>query len=424
MSFFQKDAETLSRDALLALQTERLQQTLRHAYANNRVYRERMQAKGIRPEDIRTLDDLKHLPFMDKRDFRTHYPLGMCCVDHTAIREMHMSSGSTGTPVVNVYTENDRKQWAECMARCYAMAGLTPGDAIQITPSFGLFNGGFGFFHGAALRGLFIIPTGAGNTPRQVKLMNDFHVKAFGAVVSYALRIIEHMEEHGIENIPSLKVGIFGAEIFSDTMRKRINEVLKIETFDIYGMTETGGVGTTGMDCPDHSGIHVWEDHYIVEVINPDTGELVPDGQEGELVFTSLTREAIPVIRFRTSDASRIASRATCACGRTHTRIDRIKGRLDDMLIVKGVNVYPKEIEQALMALPGVRSHYQIIVEDRDGLQDITVHVEVDPGVTGFMVEKHLKETLGFSPKGDVFPPNTLPRNEGKQQRVIFKKKA
>ena len=423
MSFFQKEHETLPREELLKLQTERLRQTLHHAYTQNRVFRERMQASRIKPEDIRGLDDLRYLPLMDKRDFRAHYPLGMCCVDRNALREMHMSSGSTGIPVVNVYTEQDRQQWAECMARCYAMAGLEPGDPIQITPSFGLFNGGFGFFHGAALRGLFIIPTGAGNTARQVNLMYDFQVKGLGAVVSYALRIIEHLEEHGISKIPALKVGIFGAEIFSDTMRRKIETMLNIETFDIYGMTETGGVGTTGMDCAAHAGIHVWEDHYIVEVIHPETGELMPDGQAGELVFTSLTREAIPVIRFRTSDASKIISRETCACGRTHVRIDRVKGRLDDMLIVKGVNIFPKEIEQALLAIPGVRSHYQIIVDERDGIQDITIHVEVESGVTGFMVEKHLKEVLGFSPKGDVFPPGALPRNEGKQQRVVFRRK-
>lgn len=423
MGFFQQEVETLSQDELVKLQNERLPQAIRHAYTQNKVYREKMQATGISPDDIRSIENLKQLPFMDKRDFRTHYPLGMCCVDRSAIREIHMSSGSTGTPVVNAYTDQDLRQWGECMARCYAMAGLNPGEAIQITPSFGLFNGGFGFYHGARQRGLFVVPTGAGNTPRQIKLMNDFQVKAFGAVVSYALRIIEYLEEYEIDSIPSLKIGIFGAEIFSDTMRARIEDALGIETFDIYGMTETGGVGTTGMDCPDHSGIHVWEDHYIVEVIDPDTGELVEDGQEGELVFTSLTREAIPVIRFRTSDSSKILSREKCACGRTHTRIDRVKGRLDDMLIVKGVNVYPKDIEHALMEIPGVRSHYQIIVEERDGIQDITVNVEVEPGVTGFMVEKHLKEALGFSPKGDVFQPNTLPRNPGKQQRVVWEKK-
>jgi phenylacetate-CoA ligase len=423
MSFFQKNLETLSRDALLNMQNERLKKTIRYVYAHNPVYREKMQEKGIAPEDIQSVDDLKNLPFTDKEDFRKHYPLGMCCVDQQFIREIHMSSGSTGIPVVNAYTENDLRQWGECMARCYAMAGLEPGDTIQITPSFGLFNGGFGFYHGATQCRLFVVPTGAGNTPRQVKLMNDFQVKAFGAVVSYALRIIEYMEEQSIKKIPSLQIGIFGAEIFSDTMKTKIDEALGIETFDIYGMTETGGVGTTGMDCADHSGIHVWEDHYIVEVIDPETGDLVEDGEEGELVFTSLTREAIPVIRFRTRDSSRIISREQCACGRTHTKIDRVKGRLDDMLIVKGVNVYPKDIEHALMEIPGVRSHYQIIVEEQDGIQDITIHVEVEPGVTGFMVEKHLKEALGFSPKGDVFPPNALPRNPGKQQRVVFKKK-
>jgi phenylacetate-CoA ligase len=325
-------------------------------------------------------------------------------------------------PVVMAYNNHDLEQWAECMARCYRMAGIEEGEAIQITPSFGLFNGGFGFYHGARKAGLFIIPTGAGNTKRQIKLMNDFKVKAVMGVVSYGIRIMEVLEETG-QTIPSLTIGMFGAETFSDAMREKIENGLGIEAFDIYGMTETGGVGTTGMDCEAHNGIHIWEDQYILEVIDPQTRKPVEDGEEGEVVFTSLNRESIPVIRFRTGDISRVVSRQPCPCGRTHVRIDRIKGRVDDMLIVKGVNFYPRQIEQALMNIPGVKSHYQIIIEDINGVKDLRVNVEADEGVTGYIVEKHLKEVLGFSPKGDVFKPGTLERQEGKAQRIFYEKR-
>ncbi len=419
MSFYQKELETMSQDEIKHIQTERLKKIIKYVYEKNPVYRKKMDEKGIKPQDVKSLDDLQFLPFMDKEDLRKAYPFGMCCVDEREIREVHMSSGSTGTPVVNAYTENDLKQWSECVARCYAMAGLKPGDKIQITPSFGLFNGGFGFYHGARAYGLFVVPTGAGNTRRQIKLLNDFKVDAIGAVVSYALRIIEYMEENNIPELPYLKIGMFGAETFSDSMRERIQNYLGIEAFDIYGMTETGGVGTTGMDCPAHNGIHVWEDHYILEIIDPQTGEQLPDGEEGEVVFTSLTREGVPVIRFRTRDITRVISRKKCDCGRTHTRIDRIKGRLDDMIIVKGVNFYPKQVEQALMEIPGVKNHYQIVIEEIDGIKDVRINVEAEPWVTGYMVEKHLKEVLGFSPKGDVYPPGTLQRFEGKQKRVF-----
>lgn len=417
--YYQKSIETMDREELLRLQDERLRRTVRHAYEGNLFYRTRMEDLGVAPENIRGVEDLALLPMMDKDDLRRHYPLGLCCVDESLIREVHMSSGSTGTPVMNAYTEGDLAQWAECMARCYAMAGMAPGDRVQITPTFGLFNGGFGFFHGARKRGLFVVPTGSGNTARQVKMIRDLKVKGLGAVVSYALRIMEYMEEHGIDGLPSLKVGIFGAEAFSEGMREKVEKGLGIEAFDIYGMTETGGVGTTGMDCPDHSGIHVWEDHYILEIVDPVTGKPVPDGQEGEVVFTSLTREAVPVIRFRTRDISRVLSRERCACGRTHTRIDRIKGRLDDMIIVKGVNFYPQQVEESLMKVPGVGSHYEIILEETEGVTDVRINVEAEPGVTGYTVVQQLKNDLGFSPKGDVYPIGSLPRSEGKQKRVF-----
>ncbi len=418
--FFEQEKETLPRERMEALQLEALLKVIRRAYESNPLTRTRFQQAGIAPRDIQNLGDLRRVPLMCKADFRTAYPLALSCVDPRTIVEMHMSSGSTGVPVVMPYTPGDIRQWAQCMARCYCMAGIRPGDVIQITPSFGLFNGGFGFYHGAREYGLFVLPTGAGNTSRQIALARDFKTRALTGVVSYGIRIMEVLEEeHG--SLPDLEIAIFGAEIFSQEMKRKFVGRLCHDVFDIYGMTETGGVGTLGMDCPAHDGIHVWEDHYIVEVLDPSTHAPVPDGDLGELVVTSLTREALPVIRFRTGDLTRVVSREPCRCGRTHVRIAQITGRVDDMLIVKGVNFFPSQVEQALMEIPGVKPHYQIIIEDADGVKDVRINVEAEPGVTGFLVEKHLKERLGFSPKGDVFKPGELPRTEGKAQRVFFK---
>jgi len=417
--YWNERAETMSRDEIAAHQLTKLKETVRWVYERNAFYKTKMDAAGVKPGDIEMLEDIRHLPFVDKNGFRDQYPLGMLCVDRSELREMHMSSGSTGAPVVMAYNDHDLNQWGECMARVYYMAGLVSGDTIQITPSFGLFNGGFGFYHGGRTSGMFVIPTGAGNTPRQIKLMNDFKVKGLMGVVSYGIRIMEVLEEEKGE-LPDLKIGIFGAETFSDKMREKIENGLGIEAFDIYGMTETGGVSTTGADCQAHNGIHVWEDQYIVEIVDPNTGKAVPDGETGEIVFTSLNRQCIPVVRFRTGDLTRVLTRKKCDCGRTALRIDRITGRRDDMLIVKGVNFFPKQVEQALMEIPGVCSHYQIIIEEVDGVKDVRVNVEAEDGVTGFVVEKKLKEVLGFSPKGDVFKPGTLPRQEGKAVRVFF----
>jgi phenylacetate-CoA ligase len=418
--YWNPKAETMSRDALAALQLQRLQAAVKAAWDGNPFLHQRWNQVGVKPGDIQALDDLRLLPFLTKEDFRLGYPMHMLGVPPADLREMHMSSGSTGSPVAMLYTAADLDQWAECMARCYRMAGLQVGEAIQITPSFGLFNGGFGFYHGARKAGQFIIPTGSGNTPRQIKMINDFQVRGLMGVVSYGIRVLEVLQETG-GAIPSLKVGIFGAETFSDKLREKIENGLGIETFDIYGMTETGGVGTGGMDCPAHVGLHQWEDQYIIEILDPITGKPVADGVFGELVYTSLTRQAVPIFRYRTSDLTRVASRQTCACGRTGLRLDRITGRVDDMLIVKGVNFYPKQVEQALMEIPGVLPNYQIVVEEVDGVRDVRINVEAQAGVTGFIIEKHLKEKLGFSPKGDVFAPGQLARQEGKAKRVFYK---
>ena len=425
MKFWNREIETMSRDALEALQLKGLQKTLRRVWACD-WWRDLLHKRGMSdPQDVKSLDDLRNLPFLTKEDFREAYPLKMSTVDRKELLEFHMSSGSTGTPVVMAYTKNDLNQWADTMARCFTMAGLEAGDTFQIMPTFGLFNGGFGCYHGCRKAGLFCVPASSGNTERQIKLMRDFHVKGFCSVVSYVPRIIEKLDADasGDHDIPSLRVGVFGSETFSDEMRKKIEKRLHIECFDIYGMTETGGIGTTGQDCSAHAGIHVWDDYYITEIIDPATGKNVPDGEYGEVVFTSLSREAMPIIRYRTHDISRIVSREKCACGRTHVRIDRITGRTDDMLIVKGVNFYPRQVEQALMEIPGVKDEFQIILEEHNGMTDVTINVEAEPGVTGHTVAKHLRERLGFLPKGDVFPVGALPRTEGKAKRVIRVKK-
>ena len=424
MKFWNREVETMSRDALEALQLKGLQKTLRRVWGCE-WWRDLLRKRGMSdPEDVKSLDDLRNLPFLTKEDFREAYPLKMSTVDRRELLEFHMSSGSTGTPVVMAYTKNDLNQWADTMARCFTMAALEAGDAFQIMPTFGLFNGGFGCYHGCRKMGLFCVPASSGNTERQIKLMRDFRVKGFCSVVSYVPRIMEKLDADptGDHDIPSLRVGIFGSETFSDEMRRRIESRLHIECFDIYGMTETGGIGTTGQDCRCHCGIHVWEDQYITEIIDPNTGEVLPDGEFGEVVFTSLTREAMPIVRYRTHDITRILSRERCECGRTSLRIDRISGRTDDMLIVKGVNFYPRQVEQALKEIPGVADEFQIILEERAGMTDVTINVEAEAGVTGHTVAKHLRERLGFLPKGDVFPVGALPRTEGKAKRVIRKK--
>lgn len=420
-NFHNESIETASRESIHEMQSQRLRAIVGHVYESNPIYRRLFDEKGVRPEDIRTAEDVVRLPLTNKDILRESYPLNMACVPRNQIVEMHMSSGSTGTPVVMPYTRSDLDQWAECMARCYRMAGAKPGDATQITPLFGLFNGGFGMYHGARAAGLFVIPAGPGNTARQIRLAKDLKTRVFTGVVSYGIRLMEVLAEQK-ESLPELEIGIFGAEVFSDSMKKKISSGLDIDVFDIYGMTESGGVGTLGMDCPAHDGIHVWEDQYILEIIDPKSGEPVDDGEEGELVFTSLTREALPMIRFRTADLTHVISRDRCECGRTHVRLAPITGRRDDMLIVKGVNFFPRQIEQTLLGIPGIGNNYQIIVEEIDGVNSVRVNVEAEGGVTGYMVEKALKEALGFSPKGDVYPLGGLPRQEGKAKRVFHNK--
>jgi phenylacetate-CoA ligase len=339
---------------------------------------------------------------------------------------MHMSSGTTGTPLINTYTQHDIRQWGNIMARCYTAAGLNNADVIQITPSFGLFNGGFGFHYGAETLQAMIIPIGAGRTLLQLQFIKDFNVTAITAIASYPLRLIEVARQEKFDfRATKLRVGIFGAEVWSDEMRTRIEEEMGVETFDIIGMTESGGVGL-GIDCKDHSGIHIWEDDYLVEIINPETGEPVAEGQEGEMVLTTLNREGLPLIRYRTRDITSVLTTEKCACGRTSMRVNRIKGRNDDMLKIKGVNFYPQQLESILMKHKEIGNHYQIVLEKTRGRDNITVMIETQVEIEsalGKKINTEIYDLLGFHvDKLDFLPGGTIPRSPGKAVRVVDKR--
>jgi phenylacetate-CoA ligase len=422
---FNPKMETLPREEIEKLQLQRLRKTLQFLKNSRSKLKEKY--KDINPEDIKSLEDLKHLPFTTKDELRDCYPFDHIAVDISQCARMHMSSGTTGVPVINVMTKNDISQWGEIMARCLSCATLTSEDRIQIMPSFGLFNGGFGFHYGAETLGCFIVPAGPGRSLMQLKLIKDLGVTAFGAIASYPARLIEVAKESGFDfKETRLRVAILGAETWSDEYRKRIEEEMGVKTFDIIGMTETGGVGL-GIDCEERAGIHVWEDHYIVEIVDPETGEVLPDGKEGEMVITTLTREGLPLIRYRTRDITKIVSREPCACGRTHLRVDRIKGRCDDMLKVKGVNFYPSQIEAILMKYKGLSPYYQIVLETVKGKDEITIVAEkVQGGLSEKEKEKldlELYDFLGFHCKIQIVPEGTIQRVPGKAVRVIDKRK-
>ena len=415
---FQRRLETLDRELIEKIQLDRLRKTVRRIKEKNRKYWEKIGSPE--PEDIKSIEDLKKLPFLTKEDLRQNYPFGLACGDQCEFVRFHMSSGTTGTPVVNPYTPADVEQWGEIMARCLSAAGLTYKDVLQITPSFGLFNGGFGFHYGAEKVGCFVVPIGPGRTLLQLKFLKDFKTTAIVGIASYPLRLIEVAKEEGFDfKETSLRIGIFGAEVWSEEMRRYIEREMGIESFDIIGMTETGGVGL-GIDCKAHNGIHVWEDHYIVEIVDPETGEVLPDGEEGELVITTLTREGLPLIRYRTRDITKVISRARCDCGRTHLRLARIKGRTDDMLKVKGVCFYPRQIEEVIMKYPEVLPNYQIIIGKVEGKDVVEVVIEAD------RQDQHLKERieeeiyslLGLHIEVTLKRRGEIPRNEGKAVRV------
>ncbi len=422
---FQPEFESMRRGELALLQLERLRNTIQRIKDYNPAYHKKI--GEVLPWDIQSLEDLQKLPFLTKDDLREGYPYGYTCAVRENLVRFHMSSGTTGTPIVNFYTRNDVRQWGEIMARCLTAAGLDRSDVIQITPSFGLFNGGFGFHYGAERIGAMIVPIGAGRSMLQLKLMEEMGTTALCAIASYPLRLIEVAKEENFDfaERTKLKVGIFGAEVWSEEMRSRIEEAMGIETFDIIGMTETGGVGL-GIDCKCHDGIHVWEDHYIVEIIDPETGKVLPAGEEGEMVVTTLTRQGLPLIRYRTNDITAIRSLERCECGRTCLRIERIKGRTDDMLKVKGVNFYPKQIEALLLRHKEVGTEYQIILERKKGKPVVSVVLEVKEGASSEDLREHLAthlyDFLGFRVNLSLVPEGSIPRPAGKAVRVVDKR--
>ncbi len=415
---YQPRLETLPREELQRLQLKRLRQTLAHIKTNNRLYGARFQ--DLEPEDLHDISEITKLPFITKDDLREAYPLKLSCAPKEDIVRFHMSSGTTGTPVINPFTRNDVEQWAEIMARCLSAATLTYKDVLQITPGFGLFNGGFGFHYGAERIGCFVVPIGPGRTLMQLKFIKDFETTAIGAISSYPLRLIEVARQEGFDfRQTKLRVGIFGAEVWSDETRRFIEREMDIETFDIIGMTETGGVGL-GIDCIAHEGIHIWEDHYLVEIVDPETGESLPDGEEGELVITTLTREGLPLIRYRTRDITKVLSRSRCLCGRSMLRIARIKGRTDDMLKVKGVNFYPRQIEEIIMRHPEVLPDYLIRLGKKEGKDFIQILVEsrtLDESLKR-RLEEEIYNFLGFRAEVKLLAEGELPRREGKAVRV------
>jgi len=412
--------ESLPREALDHVVLQRMRATLGRV-AENPAWRRRLE--GVRAEDLKRLEDWRRLPFLTKEELRDAYPFGLACGRARGYLRVHMSSGTTGNPILNPCTPGDVAQWSQVMARCYTAAGVTREDVIQITPSFGLFTGGFGFHYGAERLGAMVVPIGVGRTSLQLTLMRDLGATVLAAIATYPLRLIEVARAERFDlGALALRVGIFGSETWSDELRARIERDLRIRTFDIIGMTETGGPGL-GIDCEARAGIHVWEDHYHVEIVDPATGADVPDGVEGELVVSALTREGLPLVRYRTRDLTRVVSRDPCACGRTMLRLDRLRGRTDDMVIFKGVNFYPRQVEQVLLRQPGLGHEYQIVLEAGDGGADtMTIVVEAEPGcdpaVAG-RIRHALHDLLNLSPEVRLCELGELERAPGKAVRVV-----
>jgi phenylacetate-CoA ligase len=417
-------AEAMPRERLAALQLERLRATLRDAYAHVPLHRRRLDAAGIAPDDVRSLDDLRRLPFTVKSDLRDHYPFGMFARPREELARLHASSGTTGKPTVVGYTPHDLDVWSDLMARCFATAGARRGDVVHNAYGYGLFTGGLGAHYGAERLGATIVPMSGGATERQVALIVDFGARVLCATPSYALAIAEVAEQHGVDlRRSALEIGLFGAEPWSDAMRREIEARLGIRAVDIYGLSEIMGPGVA-CECACGDGLHGWEDHFLFEVIDPETGGPVPEGSAGELVITTLTKEALPMMRYRTRDITRLTS-APCDCGRTHLRILRIAGRNDDMLIIRGVNVYPSQVEAVLVGLPEIAPHYQLVVERAGSLDHLTVEVEAQPGADAARypaiagaIAHHVKAMVGLTADVRVKAPGEIPRSQGKAVRV------
>jgi phenylacetate-CoA ligase (EC 6.2.1.30) len=422
--------ETALRREIERLQLERLREVVHRVYSNNYYYRKKMKERGVAPEDIKTLKDIEKLPHTTKEDLRELYPFGASVVPLDQVAELRASSGTTGKPTVSLYTTKDIENWAEVMARSLVAANIVKGDKLLIAYNYHMFTGGFGFHYGALKVGITAIPAGVGFTQRQVMMIKDFEITALTSVPNYAIRLAEVAFEMGIDPAKDTKVrkGMFGAAPWTENMRKRIEDVWDMQAYDMYGLSELWGPGVAA-ECIYKSGLHVWEDHFIVEVIDPKTGEPVELEEKGELVFTSLTKDAMPLIRYRTRDISRLLDQSTCDCGRTHKKIDRIQGRTDDMFIINGVNIWPTAIQEVLLREPLVTPHFQIIIDRENAMDKLIIQVESasklseeDKRILAKKLAYDLRETIIVTPVVEVVDPGTLPRFDGKPKYVIDKR--
>jgi phenylacetate-CoA ligase len=425
--------ETLSRTDIQSLQLKRLKAVVKRVYEAVPYYRAKMDELGVKPSRIKSLEDLRKLPFTTKEDLRKNYPFGLFTVALDKVIRIHASSGTTGKPTVVGYTKKDIDTWAELMARTLSSGGAHRGDVIHNAYGYGLFTGGLGAHYGAERLGATVIPISGGNTKRQIMIMQDFGSTVLLCTPSYALNIADVIKEMGVEpSTLKIRVGLFGAEPWSENMREEIEKKLGIDALDIYGLSEVMGPGVASECIERKSGLHIFEDHFIAEVINPDTGAVLPHGHEGELVFTTITKEAFPVIRYRTKDITKLMDEP-CICGRGFVRMKRISGRTDDMLIIRGVNLFPSQIEHVLMGIEGVEPHYQLVVDREGALDTLEVQVEVSDEVFSDEVkglerlsqgiENEIKDLLGITCRVKLVEPKTIQRSEGKAKRVIDKRK-
>lgn len=424
--YLHKELETLTRPEIEALQLERLQKTVRHCM-NSPFYKKRFEENGLTPDSIKSLDDLKKIPFTTKQDLRDNYPFGIASVPLEKAVRLHSSSGTTGNPTVILHTQKDLDEWANAVARCLHMVGLRPGDVFQNSSGYGMFTGGLGFQYGAERLGMLTVPAAAGNTKRQLKFITDFGTTALHAIPSYVTRMYEVMQEMGIDprRDTKLKTLVIGAEPHSEEQRRRIEEMMGVKAYNSFGMSEMCGPGVA-FECQEQNGLHIWEDYYIVEIIDPETLEPVPEGEVGELVLTTINREAMPLLRYRTRDLTRILP-GECLCGRHHARLDRMKGRSDDMIILKGVNIFPIQIETILMQFKELTSNYLITLETRDTNDEMIVEVELDKLFTDDYtrlqvltreITRLLKDEILVTPLVKLVPKGTLPQSDGKAVRV------
>lgn len=432
-TYYNKDIECLSREELVALQSERLKAQVKTSYENVECFRNRMDEIGLKVEDIKGVEDLHKLPFSYKSDLRDYYPYGLFAKPLSEVKRVHASSGTTGKRIVVGYTQNDIDMWADCVARILVGAGVTKEDIIQVSFGYGLFTGGFGLHYGAEKIGATVIPMSSGNTALQIQTMIDFGATVICCTPSYALYLGEEIEKLGVKDQLKLRVGIFGAEPWTEEMRVQIQEKLGLKAYDIYGLSEVLGPGVS-YECPEQAGMHICEDNFIAEIIDPDTLEVLPYGSQGELVFTSITKEAFPVIRYRTRDICTLNA-VPCACGRTHIRMAKPQGRTDDMLIIRGVNVFPSQIEEVLLKVSGdtITPNYQIIVDRVNNTDTFDVNVEMSEKFfadeiksiekTEKLISEMLKSTLGIGVKVHLVNPKTIARSEGKAKRVIDMRK-